>query len=295
MHGRINAIVDDLIGKMRDRRGLDLVDDFSYPLPVTVICEMLGVPAEDEQKFNGWATTLAGSLDPYQYQSEATLNKIVADHDAIRAYLGALVKAKRRHPADDVMSSLATYKDKTIVRMGEYDLIPTAVLLLVAGHETTVNLIANGMLTLLRHPEHLARLREEPNLATRVIEELLGFDPPVQFVKRKALDDIDIAGARIQKGAPLILLLASGSRDPKRFCDPDRFDPNRTNNQHFGFGGGIHSCIGAPLARIEAEAALVALSKRLVDPSLTAYPPPYRPGAFLRGPAHLEIKLEGVA
>jgi cytochrome P450 len=294
MRGRIDAIVDGLIVKIQDRRGIDLVNDFCYPLPVCVICELLGVPAEDEPKFHGWATTLAAVNEPDELKGKAPLNKIVTDYDAIGDYLGSLIKAKRKHPADDILSGLVTYNDKNAGGMGRYDLIATAVLLLVAGHETTVNLISNAMLTLLRHPKILARLRAEPNLAPRLIEEILRFDPPVQFVNRKALDEIDIACAHIPKGAPIILLLASGNRDPKRYCNPDHFDPDRTNNQHFGFGGGLHSCIGAKLARIEAETALVALVRRLVNPCLAADPPPYRPGAFLRGPAHLELTIDGV-
>ena len=202
MRGRVATIVDDLIGKMQGRERIDVVDDFSYPLPVTVICEILGVPAQDEQKFHGWATRLATALDPEQHQSEAALNQTIADYDAISAYLAALVKAKRRRPENDVLSGLATHRDEKAGRLGKYDLISTAVALLVAGHETTVNLITNGMLTLLRHPEHLARLRNEPSLAPRVIDELLRFEPPVQFIRRKPLSDIDIAGVRIPEKRP---------------------------------------------------------------------------------------------
>lgn len=294
MHGRIGTIVEDLIAKMQGRLEIDLVDDFSYPLPVTVICELLGVPPEDEQKFQGWATTLAGVLDPDQLTSEEDLLKIIEDYDAITDYLSALIKVKRKRPADDLLSGLATYKDKKLGRMGKYDLIATAVLLLVAGHETTVNLITNGMLTLLRRRTYLERLRHEPGIAPRLVEELLRFEPPVHFRTRKTLGSIDIAGMTIPKGVPLILLFASGSRDPKRFANPDLFDPDRADNQHFGFGGSLHYCIGAPLARIEAEAALVALAKRLIDPHLTADPPPYRPGASLRGPEHLAIRIAGI-
>jgi cytochrome P450 len=179
--------------------------------------------------------------------------------------------------------------------MGKYDLLATAVLLLVAGHETTDNLIANGMLTLLRHPEWLEKLRQNPALAPCVVEELLRFEPPGHFRTRKTLAEIEIAGTTIPKGAPLVLLFASGNRDPKRFAHPDRFDPDRADNPHFGFGGGPHYCIGAPLAKLEAETALVALAKRLVDPHLLEDPPPYRPGASLRGPERLRLRIASVA
>jgi cytochrome P450 len=248
----------------------------------------------DEQKFQGWVATLAASLDPDQ-TNPADLHKVMADCEAMCDYLIALIKAKRRDPQDDVLSGLATFRDDKAGRMGTLDLIANAVLLLVAGHETTVNLISNGMLTLLRRPDHLARLRQDPRLAPRMIEEFLRYEPPIQFNRRKAPEDMVFSGVHIPKGALVILLLAAGARDPKRFDDPDRFDPDRANNQHFGFGGGIHYCLGTPLARIEAEMALTALAQRLINPVLAADPPPYRRGASLRGPESLEIGLEGVA
>jgi cytochrome P450 len=202
-------------------------------------------------------------------------------------------KAKRKHPEGDILSSLAIYKDKNLGQMGRFDLLATAVLLLVAGHETTVNLITNGMLTLLRHPEWLEKLRLNKALAPRIVEEILRFDPPVPFRTRKALANIEIAGLVIPKGAPLVLLFAAGNRDPRRFIHPERFDPNRGDSQHFGFGGGPHYCLGASLARLEAEAALTALAARLIDPRLLEDPPPYRHGASLRGPDRLLLGIGG--
>ena len=179
--------------------------------------------------------------------------------------------------------------------MGDIDLISTAILLLVAGHETTVNLITNSMLTLLRHPEELRKLKADPERAPRVIEEMLRYEPPVHFRTRKALGAIAVAGTTIPPGSSVVLLFAAGNRDPARFEQPDRFDPDRTDNQHFGFGGGLHYCVGAPLARIEAEIALVTLCRRLIAPRLLDDPPPYRPGASLRGPQHLGIAIAGIA
>ncbi|SFU97595.1 Cytochrome P450 [Methylobacterium sp. UNCCL125] len=154
-----------------------------------------------------------------------------------------------------------------------------------------MNLITNNMLTLLRHPEELERLRADPEPAPRVIEEMLRFEAPVHFRTRNALGAIEVGGRTIPKGAPVVLLLAAACRDPSRFAKPDRFDPDRKDTQHLGFGGGLHYCIGAPLARIEAEIALVALSRRLVAPRLLKDPPPYRPGAALRGPEQLAIGI----
>jgi cytochrome P450 len=295
MHARVDALVADLLDRKREARQIDLVDDFSYPLPVTVICEMLGVPPEDEARFHGWATQLATALEPDAREDKENRDKNIATFDEIAAYMQDLIKEKRRHPVDDILSGLATGHDPQAGRMGDYDLIATAILLLIAGHETTVNLITNGMLTLLRFPEHLERLRADPEMAPRLIEELLRYEPPVHFRTRKALASIRMDDTTIPEGAPVVLLFASGNRDPARFREPDRFDPDREDIQHFGFGGSLHFCVGAPLARLEAEAALVALARRLKNPRLIENPPPYRPGASLRGPQHLRLAIEGIA
>jgi cytochrome P450 len=158
-----------------------------------------------------------------------------------------------------------------------------------------VNLLGNGMLTLLRHPAILDRLRHEPDLIPATVEELLRYEPPVQFLpNRTTLDEIALAGTTIPKGVLVTLALAAGNRDPARFADPDRFDPERRDNQHLGFGSGIHNCFGAPLARIEAQIALTELVRRLEQPRLVVDPPPYRPSPVLRGPEHLLIEVDGV-
>jgi cytochrome P450 len=227
MSGRVHTIIDDLIGGMRGRKEIDLVGAFAYPLPVNVICELLGVPAGDKEQIRDWSASLIGVLDPEWHGCEKERLKTMADYEALMSYLSVLIKAKRKHPEGDILSSLAIYKDKNLGQMGRFDLLATAVLLLVAGHETTVNLITNGMLTLLRHPEWLEKLRLNKALAPRIVEEILRFDPPVHFRTRKALANIEIAGLVIPKGAPLVLLFAAGNRDPRRFIHPERFDPNR--------------------------------------------------------------------
>lgn len=295
LHGRVTSLVDTLIDRCRGRDEVCLVDDLSYPLPVAVICELLGVPEEDEPQFHAWATQLATALEPDARRDEEARRVTVTTFDAIAAYMRRLIREKRRHPADDMLSGLARPGSPDRPAMGDVDLISTAVLLLVAGHETTVNLITNGMLTLLRHPSELAMLKADPERAPRLIEELLRYEPPVHFRTRKALGDIEIDGTTIPKGAPVVLLFASGNRDPERFAEPDRFDPDRDDIQHFGFGGGLHYCVGAPLARIEAEIALVRLCRRLDQPALLQDPPPYRTGASLRGPSNLGIRIAGIS
>jgi len=295
MRARSDKLVADLLDAKRDAREIDAVDDLAYPLPVTVICELFGVPREDEPKFHDWATQLATALEPDSLTDPEIRAKNSRTFDAIGGYMGDLIKEKRRHPQDDMLSGLANHATPAGVKMGDYDLIATSILMLVAGHETTVNLITNGLLTLLRHPDELERLRQDPMRAPRLIEELLRYEPPVQFRTRRTLSAIDIAGVTIPEGADLLLLLAAGNRDESVFPDPDRFDPDRTGTRHLGFGGSLHYCVGAPLARFEAEAALTALARRLKAPRLIADPPPYRQGAALRGPEHLRVAIDGIA
>ncbi|MFE4578754.1 cytochrome P450 [Streptomyces chartreusis] len=295
MRPELHDIVTGLIDGIADPGRIDLVEQFSYPFPVTVICRLLGVPREDEARFHVWADTLAASLDPDPDADPGDRGK--SAHDArmqLGMYLAALIEERRKNPGGDMLSQLATAEGED-GPMTTMELLSTAALLLIAGHETTVNLITNGMLTLLRHPDVLERLRTEPRLAVPLVEELLRFEPPVQLVpQRTTLADIEVRGVTIPKGAALWLVLASGNRDPKRFTDPDRFDPDRPDIQHLGLGSGIHSCFGAPLARLETQLALSELARRLENPRLLQDPPPYRQNAVLRGPRQLQIACDGI-
>ncbi|MFE7235748.1 cytochrome P450 [Streptomyces sp. NPDC002405] len=291
MRGEIDRITKELLGSFEAGRQIDVVDDFAYPLPVTVICRLLGVPREDEPLFRAWSDTIVTSADVRPAGDSAETDK--AGNQArteMGQYLVNLAEQRVGRPGDDMLSAFANEPDPAL-RLTQEELAETAVLLLIAGHETTVNLITNGVLTLLRHPEHLDHLRREPDLLPRAVEELLRYEPPVHMRERIPHDDIDVAGAKIPQGASVILVLASGNRDPMRFHDPDRFDPTRPDNQHLGFGSGIHLCYGAPLARIEAQAALGALLPHLGSARLVQDPPPYRQNAMLRGPRHLPIQL----
>jgi cytochrome P450 len=287
----ILRIVTTLLDHVQGQRQFDLVDSFAYPLPVTVICRMLGVPLEDEPQFHVWASalteSLAGQTEEQRRQREQASNDL-------NRYMAELVERRRKQPGDDMLSGLATDTGPE-GQMADPYLVATGVLLLVAGHETTVNLLGNGMLTLLRHPAMLERLRHEPDLIPATVEELLRYEPPVQFLpNRTTLDEIALAGTTIPKGVVVTLALAAGNRDPARFSDPDRFDPERRDNEHLGFGSGIHICFGAPLARMEAQIALQELVQRLEQPRLVVDPPPYRPSPLLRGPQHLLIEVDGV-
>ncbi|MCX4593620.1 cytochrome P450 [Streptomyces sp. NBC_01549] len=295
MHGELKDIVSGLIDGIDNPNQIDLVDQFSYPFPVTVICRLLGVPREDEARFHSWADTIAASLDPVPGADADERAKV--SHNArteLGMYLAGLIEERRKKPGDDMLSQLSTAGGPDGV-MTTMEVLSTAALLLIAGHETTVNLITNGMLTLLRNPDVLERLRKDPNLAVPIVEELLRFEPPVQLVpQRTTVADIEVRGVTIPKGASLWLVLAAGNRDPDRFEDPDRFNPDRGDIQHLGFGSGIHSCFGAPLARLEAQLALSELARRLENPRLLEDPPPYRQNAVLRGPRHLPIACDGI-
>jgi cytochrome P450 len=282
----ITDMLDELVGKRR----FDFAESFAYPLPVTIICRILGVPREDEPQFKQWASavieTIAESTEPARRRRE----QAVAD---LSQYIGGLIELHRKQPGDDTLSRMAT-DDGPAGRMTDAELVATGNLLLIAGHETTVNLLDNGLLILVRCPEMLERLRNEPDLIPAAVEEMLRLEPPVQFLRRTTLDEIDLEGTTIPEGALVALAIAAANRDPARFTDPDRFDPDRCNNQHLGFGSGIHACFGAPLARIEAQITFTHLVQCLKQPRLIVDPPPYRPSPLLRGPEHLPIEVAEV-
>ncbi|MFF9072513.1 cytochrome P450 [Streptomyces sp. NPDC014872] len=291
MRDEIDRLTKDLVASFEAGRQIDVVDDFAYPLPVTVICRLLGVPREDEPLFRAWSDALVTAADVRPGQDTTEADK-AGDQARIEmgGYLVGLAEQRRGSPGDDMLSAFVNEPDPEL-RLTQEELAETAVLLLIAGHETTVNLITNGVLTLLRQPEHLDHLRRDPGLLPRAVEELLRYEPPVHMRERIPHSDIDVAGTTIPEGASVVLALASGSRDPMRFHEPDRFDPTRPDNQHLGFGSGIHLCYGGPLARIEAQAALGALLPHLGAARLVQDPPPYRQNAMLRGPRHLPVQL----
>lgn len=289
-----NRQIDTLRGKI----SIDIVEDFAYPIPVTMICELLGVPREDQPRLHALAEAIVTGIDLNpQDSTEERLrrrDRPAQAFEELERYMTALIERHRQQPGPDLLSRLITDYGPD-GPMTPADIVSTGSLLFIAGHETTVNLITNGMLTLLRHPDVLERLRREPDLVIRLVEELLRYEPPVQMLpNRTALADITIAGTTIPKGSPVILLLASGSRDPTRFNDPDKFDPDRRDNMHLGFGSGIHYCYGAPLARLETQIALTEIVRRLENPRLVHDPPPYRQGSTLRGPRHLIVEIDGV-
>ncbi|MEV4218880.1 cytochrome P450 [Nonomuraea sp. NPDC049725] len=279
---RIEAITAGLLDALPDEA--DLMSAFAYPLPVMVISEMLGVPPEDHERFRGWSETLARSLDPIVPPD--LISRTEHDREEFRAYFRRLIALRRERPGDDLLSALAQVEELT-----EQELLGTCVLLLVAGHETTVNLIGNGVLNLVRHGV-LGRAADAPQ---QVVEEVLRYDPPVQLTMRVTLEDVELAGTAVPAGSAVLALVGAANRDPAAFADPDRFDVERTPGRHLAFGLGIHFCLGAPLARLEGEIALRALAQAAPKLELADPAPPYKGNLVLRGLATLPVRLNGRA
>jgi cytochrome P450 len=293
MRPHLKVMVTGLIDAVRGRSEIDVVADVAYPFPVTVVTDLLGVPREDEPKFHVWAEAIVQATDrePGDRKPSAGVQSALAE---LGGYMFGLIQQRLADPRDDMLSRMI-HDPGPDGAMSPPELIGASILLLLAGHETTVNLISNGMLTLLRQPGLLARLRAEPGLAIPMVEELLRYEPPVHMTFRHTLADIEAGGVTIPAGSTVQLMLASANRDPRRFETPDRFLPERPNNQHLGFGSGVHGCFGAPLARLEAQIALSELARRLVNPVLLEDPPPYRINPSLRGPRRLRVGLEGLS
>ena len=287
---RVQELVDDLLDARTGTGSIELVEDFAYLVPVQIISELLGVPPEDHERFKGWSRDLARGLDPDFILPPEVVEKRKQAIDAFSAYFLELIAERRRAPQDDLLSALVAAEDAGD-RLTERELLSTCTLLLVAGHETTVNLIANGTLALLRHPNELRRLRDDPSIARTAVEELLRFDPPVQLTARVALEDMEIGGQTLAKGTSAILLLGSANRDEAAFAEPDQLDIGRTDNHHLAFGFGTHFCLGAPLARLEGEVALTTLVRRFPDLALATDAPRYKENLVLRGLEELPLSL----
>jgi len=287
----IAELVSGLLDKVADAGHVDVIADLAYPLPVAVICRLLGVPIEDEPQFSWASTLLAQGLDPFiafTGQAPGFEDRLQASN-WLRGYLRDLLHERRARPRDDLMSGLAAVEEAGD-QLTEDEIVATCNLLLIAGHETTVNLIANAVLAMLRHPAYWSQLAGDPARASAIVEETLRFDPPVQLVGRIAGDDMTIGDTRIPQGDTMMLLLAAAHRDPAVAPRPDEFDPDRPSVRHLAFGLGPHFCLGAPLARLEAAVALSEVTRRFPNARL-AGEPVYKPHVTLRGMAGLDITV----
>jgi cytochrome P450 len=292
LRGRIEALCEELLDAMeRERKregGTDLVAGYALPLPATVIAELLGVPAEDHARFHRWSNRLVSVSS-----GRDMLRALPAALSFVR-YLRNLVERRRADPEDDLITALIRAEEAGD-RLSEDELLAMAFLLLVAGHETTVNLIASGTLALLEHPEQTERLRRAPSLTKTAVEELLRYASPVEMAtERYAREDAEIGGRRIPRGELVLAVLGSANRDERHFEDPDVLDLARDPNRHLAFGrGGVHHCLGAPLARMEGHIALTTLLRRFPDARLPIAPEDlhWRRGLFLRGLEKLPLVL----
>ena len=283
----IRSLLGTLLDEIDDPAGFDLMQAVAQPLPVIVIAEMLGVPPEDRAQFKIWsdqrARTLEPSIDARERALAETANKSLND------YFRPIIEERRADPKDDIVSALAQAEEEGD-RLTELEMLNMLRLLLIAGNETTTNLIGNGVLALLRNPDQMQRLRDDPSLIPSAVDELLRFDSPVQTDFRRALEDCEVNGFPLKKRDNIVLLLGAANRDPDVFDDPDRLDVGRGDRSHLSFGRGIHHCIGAPLARLEGRVVLEMLLERFSQISLGGEQPRFRNSIVLRGLESLPVR-----
>lgn len=286
LRGRIHEVVDELLEGVSGRGSMDVISDFAYPLPVQVICEMLGMPPADQDRIRVWSRKIAPILDPIVTAEAQAGIEEAADH--LDSYWDELIEARRADLRDDLLSELIRAEDEGH-RLNHDELRSTCNLILIAGHETTMNLIGNGLLALLRHPDQKDKLRERPELARSAVEELLRYDSPVHLTARSASEPVEVGGARLEKGQLAIIAIGGVNRDPSQFDEPDRLDIERDPNHHIAFSAGAHFCVGATLARLEAQIAFPQLLERLPRIELAVEQPDYRETITLRGLQELPV------
>lgn len=283
----VHRLADDLVAALVEAGGGDLLTDVAEPLPVAVIAEMLGIPESDRAQLRPWSADICGmyELNP----SEETARRAVRASVEFSDYLRELIAARRREPGEDLVSGLIAAHDEGD-RLTEQEMISTAVLLLNAGHEATVNATVNGWWALFRNPDQLAALRADHGLIPSAVEELMRYDTPLQLFERWVLDEIEIDGTTIPRGAEIAMLFGSANHDPEVFTKPERLDLTRRDNPHISFSAGIHYCIGAPLARIELAASMAALLERAPALRLAAEPE-RKPNFVIRGLKGLSVEV----
>ena len=290
MGPRVEAIVTGLLDRALPKGEMDFMAEVAFPLPASVICEILGIPMDYQDRFRRWAEDMllfAGAVGPSIAQVAAPAH---ASYVELTGYFRDLTRERRRAPRADLLSALAAVEDEE-GGLSEAELMGLSVFLFIAGHETTVSLLGNGLLALLRHPGELARLRRDPALFATAVEEFLRYESPIQIATRLPVEDVELRGKTIRKGQTVVLMLGAANRDPERFAKPDLLDVGRTENKHTAFGWGSHFCLGAPLARIEARIALQLMLERAPRIALAGEPPQWREDNNLRALRDLRIKV----
>lgn len=293
LRARIEALVSEFLDAAIEARTdtIDLVSALAYPLPATVIAEMMGVPVQDRDRFRTWANAAAATLDLFALPEDMRVSAIEGSI-ALYDYLDGLIRDRqaRSDAGSDLIGTLVTASINQ-ERLSAQELVGNTALLLVAGHETTTNLIGSSILALLRHPDQMTLLRTHPEFIDNAVEEFLRFDPPVQMDSRRATRDLTIGAHTIQAGQWVNIVIAAANRDPLQFADPHRLDIRRTDNRHLSFAHGIHFCLGAPLARLEAQIAIAAILRRFEHIALATDNLTWRPNRVLRGLATLPLTV----
>lgn len=285
---RLEANVEGLLDRVAENGEMEIVRDLAHPFPVIAIGELLGVPEVDRDRFGAWSAQLVQLLDPFQGRGGA--KPLIRATNDIFAYFRLLLAERRANPGEDFLSAMIAAEEDG-ERLEEIDLVALSSLLLVAGHETTSNLIGNAVLLLLRFPDERKRLQDDLGLLPSAVDECLRYESPIQFTDRAVVEECELAGQRLRPNQMVAAVLAAANRDPKRFPDPERFDVGRQDNHHLAFGQGNHFCLGSQLAKLEGELALGALLRRFPDFSGAPEPPAWRRSMVIRGPESVPIKL----
>lgn len=287
MESHIQRITDDLLDAVVGHKQMDILEDFAVPLPVTVIAQLLGIPESDRGKLRPWSNAIVKmyELSHTPEQAQAAIDASQEFND----YLVSLAQLRRKNPQDDLITALALVEEAGD-QLTTAELVSTCVLLLNAGHEATVNVIGNGFHTLFRHPEILQELRSKPEIMPSAIEELMRFDSPLQLFRRWVLEDLTYAGVDLKQGTEVALLFGAANHDPAVFDEPDKIQLTREPNPHISFGGGVHYCLGAPLARMEIQIAFTTLLRRFPD-LRPAENPTFHPAYVIRGLQSLRVHL----
>lgn len=286
IHSRIQGIVDELLDAVEGRGEMELINDFAYHFPAIVIAEMLGVPTADRDLFKKWASDVVEFLSP-----DAGEKELQQGQDSVlelSAWLQEQIARRRRAPGEDLLSGLVEAEEQG-EKLAESEVVGMCISLLTAGHESTTSLIGNGTLSLLQNPGEKQKLQANPSLIASAVEEMLRFESPVQRNWRAPTRDVELGGIRLRKRDSVLTMLGAANRDPEQFTLPDRFDIERQNNKHLGFGYGIHFCLGAPLARVEGQVAINTLLHRFPNLRLSERKPKWQKNMMIRGLKELVV------
>jgi cytochrome P450 len=287
LRSHIQDITDRLLDTVQELGHMDVIADLGDPLPAIVTAELLGVPTSDWRQLTSWSTDFAEALGNFQHNPDHSA-RVLQSLDEMCVYFRAAIREHQAHPGDDLISALLS-AEVDGDRLAEEEAVANSIMLMTGGQETTTNLIGNGLLTLLRHPEQLERLRADPALIPTAIEELLRFESPIQYTSRLAPEDAQMGGKTIRKGQAVIAVMGAANRDPERFPDPDRLDIRRQDNRHLAFAWAAHFCFGAPLARLEGDVAFSTLLRRMPNLALESGPVSWRENLGFRGLTTLPV------